>query len=99
MMGILPHGFGHNQRCVRIDCGEDRHAFFLRADEAVLLLWLVGVGADEFVTESSQGGGERLLHRVLGGPANLVSGLSEVAVGDEQDSFHSGLQKSEGKVG
>ena len=89
-MGILPHGFCDDERRVRIERREDRHTLFLGADETVFLGRLVGVGADEFVTKLSHGGGECLLHRVLGGPADFVGGLAEVAVGDEEDGFHWG---------
>jgi hypothetical protein len=56
------------------------------------------VGADEFVTEPSHGGGERLLHRVLGGPADFVGGLAEIAVGDEKDGFHFGHKNQWGRL-
>jgi hypothetical protein len=60
---------------------------FCEADEAVLERGFVGMGADEFVAEFGDGGGEGLLHRVLGGPADFVGGLAEVAVGDEEDGL------------
>ena len=89
-MGILPDGLGDDERGLGVEVGEDRHAFFLGADETVFLRGLVGMGADELVAEFRDGGGEGLLHRVLGGPADFVGGLAEVAVSDEQNGFEFG---------
>ena len=46
---VLPNGLGDDQRGLGIDAGEDAHPFLLRADEAVLLVLLVGMGADQLV--------------------------------------------------
>ena len=35
VMRVLPDRFGHDQRRLGIDAGEDLHPFLLRADEAV----------------------------------------------------------------
>src|SRR5690606_4404581 len=47
VVGILPDAFGNDERRVRVDVGEDRHALLLRADETVFLFWFVRVGANE----------------------------------------------------
>ena len=94
---ILPDGLGDNDRGLGVDRGEHRHAFPLRADEAVLHLGLVGMGPDEPVAELGDGGGELLLHRDLAGPGFFVGGLAEVAVGDEENGL--GFGHGEGRVG
>ena len=55
VMGVLPDGLGHDQLALGIDAGKDAHAFFLRADEAVLLVFLVRMGADQFVAGLGHG--------------------------------------------
>jgi len=89
-MRILPDRLGNNQRRGRVDGGENLHAFFLRANEAVLLLGFVRVGADELVAKFRHRGGERLFHGGLRGPAQLVGGGTEIAVGDEKDGIGPG---------
>jgi len=51
---------------------------------SVLERRLVGMGAHEFAAEGGDNLGELLLHRLLGGPAQLVGGLAQVSVADEQ---------------
>ena len=87
VMGILPHGLGDDERRLWVESGEYGHALFLRADEAVFLRGLVGVGADEPVAELGDGGGEALLHGALGRPADFVGGVAQIAVGDEENGF------------
>lgn len=53
----------------------------------MFLRGLVGVGADEFVAERGDGGGELFLHGALSGPADFVGGIAQVAVGDEENGF------------
>jgi hypothetical protein len=65
----------------------------------VFLGGFVGMRADELVAELGDGGGEGLLHRVLGGPADFVGGLTEVAVGDEENGFEFGHGREVGSVG
>jgi len=88
---ILPDGLGDDDGRVGIDTGEDFHAFLLRGDEAVFHVGLVAVGADEFVAKVGDGGGEGLFHFLLGGPADGVGGVAEVAVGDQRDGFFGGF--------
>ena len=56
----------------------------------MLLVFLVGVGADELIALALDGGAEGVFHRGLGGPADLVGGEAEVAVGDEEDLLLAG---------
>lgn len=91
MRGILPHCFGYDDRRLRIDLGENFHAFLLRTDEAVLELSFVRMGADELVAELGHGGSKLLLHRLLEGPGVFVGGLAEVTVGDELNGFNGSL--------
>lgn len=84
---ILPDALGDDERGGGVYGGEDLHAFFLGADEAVLHVLLVGVGADELVAEGGDDLGELFFHGGLGRPALFVGGLAKVAVGDEIDGF------------
>jgi len=84
---VLPDGFGDDEGRAWVDFCKNGHAFFLRADEAVTELGFVGVGADEFVAERGDCFGELFFHRRLERPGDLVSGLAQVAVGDEEDGF------------
>ena len=56
----------------RFASAEHRDAFLLRADEAVLFVLFVRVGAHHGPTGGRHRLSDRLLHRVLGGPAVLV---------------------------
>ena len=80
----LPDGFGDDELRVRVDFAEDAHSLRLRADEAVFILGLVGVGADEFVSARLHRFGQFGFHRLLCGPAFLVVARSQVARRDHQ---------------
>jgi hypothetical protein len=95
MVRVLPDRLGDDQRRLGIDAGKHLHAFLLGGDETVLQGGLVGMGADQFATEFGDGGRQGLLHGMLGGPADFVGGLAEIAAGDEED-FH-GFGGVEGK--
>ena len=84
---ILPDALGDDERRGGVEVGKHRHAFLLGADETVLHISFVGMGADEFVTERGDDLGELFFHGGLGGPALLVGGLAQIAVGDEVDGF------------
>lgn len=98
MVGILPDGFGDDERRLGIETGENSHALFLGADETVFEFRFVGMGADELVAELRNGGGERRFHGTLGWPADFVGGLAEVAVGDEENGFEFGHGESGGTI-
>ena len=82
---ILPHRFGDDQRRVGVHAAEDLEALALRRDEAVFLVLLVRMGADDLPAIGLEGGLEGLLHFGLGGPTGLVGGRAQVATGDELD--------------
>ena len=72
MVRVLPDRFGHDQRRLGVDAGKDAHALLLRADEAVLFVFLVGMGADQFVARLGHGLGQEVFHFLLLGPACLI---------------------------
>ncbi len=72
VMGVLPDGFGDNERGFGIDIAEDFHAFLLGTNEAVLLVRLVGMGADDLVAAGFDGTNQGRLHSFLCRPADLV---------------------------
>ena len=85
MMRVLPNGFSDDERRFRVDRAEDFHAFFLRLNEAVLLIRLVRVRANEFVAFALDGLAKGGFHLFLRGPADLICGEAEIATGDEKD--------------
>ena len=88
VMRILPDRFGDDQGRVGIDAiAEDVHPLLLRLDEAVLLIVLVRMRADQLVAARVDGGSELFFHRLLRGPADAIGAEAQVAVGDELDLF------------
>lgn len=87
VMGVLPDGFGNDQRGVLRDLAEDLHAVLLGVDEAVFLDRVARVGALDFVAFAGEAFGEFFFHGFLLGPAFLVGGEAQVAVCDEVDVF------------
>ena len=87
---ILPHRLSDDERGIGIDVAKHLDALLLRADEAVAQLRFVRVGADQSVAKRGDGGRELGLHLGLGGPALLVGGSAQVAVGDELDDLAGG---------
>jgi hypothetical protein len=45
------------------------------------------MGANEAVAKPGNGSGELSLHGLLGRPADLVGGLAQIAIGEEEDGF------------
>ena len=86
-MRILPDALGDDEGGGGVDGGEDFHALFLGADEAVFDVLFVGVGANELIAERGDDLGEVLFHGGLGGPALFVGRLAKVTVGDEIDGL------------
>jgi hypothetical protein len=84
---ILPHRLGYDERGIGIELGEDREALLLRGDETVFDRRLVRVGPDELAAEAGHRGGEPFFHGGLGGPADLIGRLAQIAIGHEQDGF------------
>src|SRR5688572_24000498 len=85
MMRILPDGFRNDQWRVRINRGEDCHAFFLRADETVFRLWFVRMSPHQLAAEIRDRSRELLFHGRLGGPTFFVRGSAKIAISDEEN--------------
>ena len=68
---------------VGIDAGEDAHAFFLRADEAVLLVLLVRMR--EPIRSRPRPRLSNVFHFLLVRPAVLIGREPQIAAGDEQN--------------
>ena len=85
VMRVLPDRLGHDQAGLGIDLPEDLHPFLLRADEAVLLVRLVGMRPHQFVAGLGHGARQLGLHLLLGRPALLIGRQPQVAAGDQQD--------------
>ena len=79
MVRVLPDGLGHNQRSPRRDRPEHLHAMLLRADEAVLLRFVIRVPALDRIAELPHRREDLLFHRRLRGPAFLVRRKAQVA--------------------
>ncbi len=85
---ILPHSLRDDEGRVRIDVAEDLDAHLLRVDEAMLLHAIKRVGAFDRTALGFECDGEFVLHVLLGGPAGLIGGKTEVARGNEVDGLH-----------
>jgi hypothetical protein len=83
MMGILPDRFRDDQGGVGVDVAEDLQALLLRSDEAVLFVGFVGMGPYDAVSFRVNGACQGPFHCLLGGPAGLVGGEPEIAIGNE----------------
>ena len=68
---------------VGIDAGEDLQTFFLRGDKTVLLVFLVGMCPDEFVTRRADGLGQIVFQFFLFGPAVLIGRQAQIAAGHQ----------------
>ena len=90
VVGVLPDRLGHHERHVRIDACEDVEALAATGDEAVAPAPGGGVATVERPAGPGEGGGERLLHRLLRRPADAVGLLAEVATGDEHRLLRGG---------
>ena len=87
VMRILPHRFGDDQRAIGIKPAKNFESHFLRIDEAVLFLFVVGIGALNFVAFALDGAGKQLLHAGLFRPAFFVGGRPEITAGNEINRF------------
>ena len=87
MMRILPDSLGNDQRRVGIDAAKNLDALALAGDEAVLFLRVVGVGAFDREALRFDRFDEGVFHRLLGGPAGLIRGETQIAAGDELDGW------------
>jgi hypothetical protein len=97
VMGILPDGLGDDERGIGVNASaKDLHAFLLATDKAMLLVFFVRVRADEVVTGPCYSRRQSSFHLRLSGPALLVGGQSQVAVGDELDLLLLELWRSVG---
>ena len=45
------------------------------------------MGANKTVSKPGNGSGQLSFHGLLGRPADLVGGLTQIAIGDEEDGF------------
>lgn len=87
VMAILPDTFGNDKGGIGIKFAEDFHAHFLGIDEAMLLLFVERMGADDGPAFRLEGFGEDAFHFGLFGPAFLVGDNAKIAVGDEINLF------------
>jgi hypothetical protein len=85
MVRVLPNRFGDNQRGPWVELLEDLETFALAGDEAVLLGFLVGMGANKRVTHIAENLRQLAFHGLLRRPARLVSREAKIAAGDEID--------------
>ena len=92
MMAVLPDALGHDQRRVRVQLAKNLHAHLLRINEAVLLFAVIRMGAHHRPALGLERPGQRGLHLGLLGPAFLVGGKAQVAVGHQIDVF--GFERS-----
>ena len=90
VVGILPDGFGHDERHVAIDPREHVEPFAGAGDEPVAAGPRHRMAALERPAGTGEGGGERLLHRLLGRPADAVGLFAKVAAGDEHRLLRGG---------
>ena len=92
VVGVLPDGLSDHERGVGRDVAEDLHPIFLAIDEAVLLFWIVGMGALDLPSFAFNGLGDLLFHGGLGFLAFLIGRGAEIAACDEIDDFHWGME-------
>ena len=85
VMAILPDGLDDDERGGGVDGGEDIHSHALVEDEAVLEVFAVGMGAADLESLGGEGLDDCALCLGLGGPADLVGRLTQIAAGDEKD--------------
>ncbi len=87
---ILPDGLGHDQRRRGRNLAEDLHAFSLAGDKPVARAGPLMMGSDEIVAGIGDGTRQRLLHFLLGRPADPVRRNPQIAAGDQVDVFGRG---------
>jgi hypothetical protein len=87
VVAILPDGFDHHQRSLARDFPEDLHAALLAVNETVLFGGVEGMAAAHLAAGGADRGHDGLLGAILGGPASLVGGETQVAIGDKDDGL------------
>ena len=83
VVAVLPDRLCDDERAVRIDRPEDVHAHPLAADEAVARRRVGRMAPDDAGAVATEGCVDVPLELDLGGPAESVGSLPEVAAGDE----------------
>lgn len=87
LVGVLPYTLGNDQRRILGDVAKHLHSVDLRVDEPVFFFRVARMGAFDFPSLSRETFREFFFHRLLFGPAFLVGGETEVAVGNEVNGF------------
>jgi hypothetical protein len=85
VVAVLPDGLDDDEGGVGVDGGEDIHTHALVEDKAVLEVVAVGMGAADLEALGGEGLDDGALGLGLGGPADLVGRLTQIAAGDEKD--------------
>ena len=94
VMAVLPDGLDDDQRGFGVDPLEYIHSHALVEDEAVLQVVAVGMGAADLEALGGEGLDDGALGLGLGGPADLVGRLTQIATGDEKDFSGDGCDGS-----
>src|SRR5258708_12155428 len=86
-MAVLPDTFGNYERRMRIKSAKHFQACFLTINEPVLLFLFERMPTHHRPAFGVECAGEDDFHFLLFGPAFLIGGQTEIAIGDERDLF------------